>query len=138
MKKILISLLLITIFVKNVDAETYIGNHSISLTMRIEPKYSVKIPKQLDISNNETYFEFLICGDIYADQILQIDFDEETKIYSNDRYCSVYIFPEKTQFVSNELTNEYCPYGVTLKHDELKAGNYEGKLTMVISLIGGA
>lgn len=137
MKKLLISLLLINLFTLEISAETYTGNYSISLAMQVEPTYTLKIPKAIDVSNNITNFNYLICGDIYADQILQIDFGEETKIYSENRYCSVYISPEKSRFTYDELSKEYSSYNVTLSHKELEAGKYTGKITMVISLIGG-
>lgn len=138
MKKLFISLLLISLFATTINAETYTCNYSISLSMNVEPTYSVKFPKCIDVSNNVTYFNYLVCGDIYADQILEIDFDKETKIYSSNRYCSVYISPDKTVFTSNELNSNYDSYGVTLTHGELEAGKYTGKITVVISLVGGA
>lgn len=138
MKKIIISILLINLFTIPIQAETYSGSYSIALDMAIEPTYSIKIPKTIDVSNNETSFQYLICGDIYADQILRIDFGRETKIYSENRYCSVYITPDKNEFSSNELENEYLPYNVVLRHSDLEAGNYMGKISLVISLIGGA
>ena len=137
MKKLLITLLLINIFTPNINAETYEENYSISLSYSVEPTYSVKIPKKIDVSNNNTVFEYYVCGDIYADQILQVKFDEQTTISNSKQTINVYITQEKSNFVMSELSNNYNKYTALITHNDLSTGNWSGQLNVVISLIGG-
>lgn len=138
MKKILLSLLLINIFALNVNADTYTGSTSISLSYDIEPTYSVKIPKVVNVSNNITTFSYYVNGDIYADQTLQVLFDKETTISNANSSCKVYISQSKTDYAANELNDSYCQQQVQISHANLDSGKWFGKLNVVISLIGGA
>ena len=138
MKKLLLSLLLINIFAFNVSAETYTGSTSISLAYDKEPTYSVKVPKVVDVTNNTTTFTYYVSGDIYADQSLQVLFDQETTIYSANGSCKVYISQDKTDFTYDELTSSYSNHTCTLTHNKLDSGKWYGSLNLVISLIGGA
>lgn len=138
MKKLLLSLLLINIFAINVNAETYTGNTSISLAYDKEPTYSVKIPKVVDVSSEVTNFNYYVSGDIYADQSLQVLFDQETTIYSSNSSCKVYISQDISQFAANQLTDTYVPYKCRIIHNKLESGKWFGSLNVVISLIGGA
>ena len=138
MKKILLSLLLINILALNVNADTYTGSTSISLSYDIEPTYSVKIPKVVNVSNNITTFSYYVSGDIYADQTLQVLFDKETTISNVNSSCKVYISQSKTDYAANELNDSYCQQQVQISHANLDSGKWFGKLNVVISLIGGA
>lgn len=138
MKKILLSLLLINIFALNVNADTYTGSTSISLSYDIKPTYSVKIPKVVNVSNNITTFSYYVNGDIYADQTLQVLFDKETTISNANSSCKVYISQSKTDYAANELNDSYCQQQVQISHANLDSGKWFGKLNVVISLIGGA
>ena len=138
MKKILLSLLLINIFALNVNADTYTGSTSISLSYDIKPTYSVKIPKTVNVSNNITTFSYYVNGDIYADQTLQVIFDKETTISNANSSCKVYISQSKTDYAANELNDSYCQQQVQISHANLDSGKWFGKLNVVISLIGGA
>lgn len=137
MKKILISLLLINLFMVNINAETYEADLSIPLSMNVKPSYCVKIPKTINISNNTTYFNYYVSGDIYADKYLQVLFDEQTTIYSKDSECIVYVSQNKTIFSANELTSSYSQCMACISHNNLESGNWRGTLNVVISLIGG-
>lgn len=138
MKKLLFSLFLINLFVSSVNAQTYTGNCSISLNAQVNPYYSIKIPKTIDVQNNETTFEYYICGDIYADQTLKVKFDDETILNNGVNSTITYVTQEKTNYSQSELTNEYETYSITITHDKLSSGNWSGQLNVVISLIGGA
>ena len=138
MKKLFISLLLINILSFQINAETYTGSTSISLTYDIEPTYSVKIPKTIDISSNTTHFQYYISGDIYADQTLQVLFDKQTTIYNANSSYKVSISQSKTIFYANELTTAYKSYDASISHESLTPGKWFGTLNVVISLIGGA
>lgn len=138
MKKLLISLLLINLFSVGVMAETYTGSHSISLGFSVEPTYSVKIPKSLNISENTTSFNYYVSGDIYADQKLKIDYDSVVNISSKNKSCPVYISLSKSEFTQNELSKEYISYVGSINHSKLESGEYTGRLNVVISLVGGA
>lgn len=137
MKKLLLSLLLINIFALEVSAETYTGSASISLSYDIEPTYSVKVPKVVDVSNETTTFSYYVSGDIYADQTLQVLFDEQTTIYSSNSSCKVYISQDKTEFPYNQLSTSYGQHTCIITHDKLDSGKWYGSLNLVISLIGG-
>ena len=137
MKKFFLLLILINIFTININAETYCGNMSISLKYTSLPKYSVKIPKNIDVTNNTTSFNYYVSGDIYADQTLQVLFDNQTALYSLDNSCKVYISQSKAYFNANELGNKYSTYTCLLTHCDLDPGIWTGQLNVVISLAGG-
>lgn len=136
MKKLLLTILLINTFILNIDAESYNANYSISLSYNLAPTYSVKIPKTLDISNNNTSFNYYVCGDIYADSVLQVKFDEEVTITNSNTSKKAYISQNKTNFKQNELTSDYAQYSASITHDNLSSGKWQGQLNVVISLIG--
>ena len=123
-------------FIHSVDAESYNANYSISLSYNVAPTYAVKIPKTLDISNNNTNFNYYVCGDIYADGILQVKFDEEVTLTNSNTSKKAYISQTKTDFKQNELTNDYTRYSASITHDNLSPGKWQGQLNVVISLIG--
>lgn len=137
MKKIIISLLLISIFTTSINADTYTGTSSISLSYSYLPSYSVKIPKKLNISNNATTFNYYVSGDIYFDSYLQVLFDKETTIYCGDKNAIVYIHQDKTLWSQDELSSSYQEYSAYISHDTLSSGLWHGELNMVISLVGG-
>lgn len=137
MKKLIISLLLINLFVNSVCAETYDGSCSISLSYNYLPSYSVKIPKNLNITNNTTDFDYYVKGNIYFDSCLKVLFDEESTISSNNKNMKIYITQNKTLWNYNELSNSYTKYSASISHDTLKAGTWHGELNVVISLTGG-
>lgn len=122
----------------SVNAETYTGDYSISLTYDYLPSYSVKIPKKLNIANNITYFDYYVSGDIYYNSCLQVSFDEETNIYSDNKYAKVYINQDKTLWRQDELSNTYQKYSACISHKDLDSGLWHGELNVVISLVGGA
>lgn len=135
MKKLLSILLILCLYANNIYAETYTGNTSISLSYSKLPCYSIKIPKLLDISQNNTSFNYYVSGDIYADQTLQVLFSDVTQIQNEDKTCKVYISQEKDLFTPNELNNnhKYCAY---ISHANLSPGKWHGNLNVVISLTG--
>ena len=122
----------------NVNAENYSNEFSISLSYDKQPTYSVKIPKTIDVSNNATYFNYYVSGDIYADQILQVLFDSTTTIYSLDDTCNVQVSQNKTSYSQSELTSTYSQCEALITHQKLSAGNWIGELNVVISLVGAA
>lgn len=137
MKKLLISLLFINIFTVGVSAETYTGSHSIRLSAIVEPTYCVKIPKKLNISENTTYFNYYVSGDIYADQMLKIDYDHQVYITSSDKSYLANITLDKDVFHQYELSNDYAMFTGQITHPNLESGKYTGQINVVISLIGG-
>lgn len=138
MKKLLISILLVSLFASNAYAETYSGNFSISLSYNKQPTYAVKIPRTIDVSNNTTSFNYYVSGDIYADQSLQVLFDSNTTLYSQNNTCNIQISQAKSIFKQDELTKDYVKYDAVITHQKLTSGSWTGELNMVISLIGGA
>ena len=125
-------------FTINVNAETYTNTHSISLSYNVEPHYSVKMPKVLDVSDNTTVFTYYVKGDIYADQSLQVLFDESTfLIDQNNNSCNVYTSQDDVYFDSTQLGSSYIPSSVTISHEQLFAGVWHGQLNVLITLVGG-
>lgn len=122
----------------SVNAETYTGSCSISLSYDYLPSYSVKIPKKLNISNNITLFNYYVSGDIYYDSYLQVLFDKQTAIYNDDKSAQVYIKQDKTLWKQDELSSSYQKYSACISHDDLDSGLWHGELNVVISLVGGA
>ena len=137
MKKILLSLLLQCLFFNQISAESYENVYSIPLIYDNNPSYSVKIPKSINVSSNNTYFMYYVRGDIYADECLNIKFDEETYICSNDASIKLDVNQDKSIWSYDELTSEYVSYMCNVVHEDLRPGSYLGSLNVVISLIGG-
>ena len=137
MKKLLLSLILINLFNTYIFADTYSATSSIVLNYQIDPSYKIKIPKQIDITEKQTSFNYYVQGDIYEDQTLNVTFDSEVTLESSNATFKAYISQEKITFTNSDLTNEYIGYCVNISHDDFKAGKYVGTLNVMISLIGG-
>jgi len=138
MKKLIFSLILITIFANTIHADTYVGSYSMSVNVNKVPEYVIKIPTSVDVSNNETTINYYIMGDIYADQTLTIKFDEQVIISNSSYDMTLNVTQDKTTFSHNELTNSFVTYTATITHDKLSSGNWTGRLNLMISLMGGA
>lgn len=136
MKKIILSLLLCFLFINNINGETitHISDNTISLSYNIAPTYSVILPTTIDITNNKSEFNFTVSGDIYADTYLEIIFDQCTYISSEKDNIEVTINQAKTNFTYEELSNSNINSSITLNHNDLKAGNYQGYLNLTITL----
>ena len=136
MKKIILSLLLCFLFINNINGETitHISDNTISLSYDIAPTYSVILPTTIDITNNKSEFNFTVSGDIYADTYLEIIFDQCTYISSEKDNIKVTINQAKTNFTYEELSNSNINSSITLNHNDLKAGNYQGYLNLTITL----
>lgn len=137
MKKLFISLVIINLFVFKVNADTYQSSSSIFLSYNVEPTYSIMIPKKINVSSNDTYFNYYVSGDIYADYTLRVLFDDSALLSNGNSTCEVYLTQEKTDFTQNELTNSYVQYTALISHTPLGSGNWTGELNVTISLIGG-
>jgi len=137
MKKLLLSLLLLNIFASSINGDTYTGSYSMILTANKVPEYVIKIPTKVDITNNETTINYSVMGDIYANQTLNIVFDDTTTITNGKQNVTLNIAQEKSTFNYNELTNSLITYTATITHNKLTSGNWTGRLNLVISLIGG-
>lgn len=138
MKKLIIVTLLLSLLTQNISSETYTGSTSISLSYENLPKYSVKIPKTIDVSKNQTSFNYYVSGDIFADQTLQVLFDDEVSLYSANTTCKIYISQSKSIFEYSELSSDYITCSASISHDSLYSGKWIGQLNVVISLTGGA
>ena len=138
MKKLLLSLLLITLFINDINAESYSGIHSISLSYNHEPSYAIKIPKTIDVSNELTTLTYYVKGDIYADQYLQVLFEQNTTLTNKiGETCNVYTSQDETHFSCANLSSSYLISSVTISHDILSPGEWYGQLKVYISLVGG-
>ena len=139
MKKILLSLLFIKLFISNIYADDFTneGSYQLSLSYTKAPTYYVKIPTTVDISNQNTQFSFYVKGEIYADATLNIDFQDSTLISNDKENIEVVVSQDKKDFLFNELSDEYLSSNIYLTHMPLDAGQYVGILNVMISLKGG-
>lgn len=139
MKKILITIIALCLSYSKIYADEYNqqGTYSIALSCTNSPSYSVKIPKSLDVSNNETVLNYFVKGDIYGDQILKVIFDSETTLTSHAKQETISVVQNKNTWECDELSNSYNQYEITLSHNQLSAGQWNGTLNVVISLQEG-
>ena len=139
MKKILIySLLVLNLFFVRFSADEYNtdGNYQITLTCVNAPSYSVKIPRSVNVTNENTTLTFYVKGDIYADQSLRIVFDSSTTLSYNGNSVPVIISQAKNTWSCNELSDSYSSSGINISHSKLNAGTWTGHLNVAISLQG--
>ena len=134
MKKILLltNLLFIPLFLEP-DTQDF----EITFLCHKPPTYCVKLPTKLDITRRDTSFEYYVKGDIYGDQILNVEFEPECSInnFKNDYLVQVYV--DKSTWSAIDLTTDYTSSTVRLSHDELPSGNYSGELCIKIYLQEG-
>ena len=133
MKKILIIILILISYTHKVSGENYF---EIPVTLLIEPTYSIKVPKRVDITSSSTLLSFYIKADIFLDQQLIIDFDDNVNIASSKDIVSININPSTFLFNANDLNNNYDCKTINLTHGSLSSGNYLGLLNFTISLRG--
>ena len=112
------------------------GTYQILLSYNNPPTYSVLLPTSVDISENNSSFNFSLKGQIYYDQSLHIDFDPVVQISNDYQNEEVYISQEKNTWDYDEIPSEFSKYRVTINHDDLKAGKYKGILNVLITLKG--
>ena len=138
MKKILISLLLLHMCIFRCLADNYDtdGDYIINLSSVHTPEYSVKIPRIINVENQNTYIHYAVRGDIYADQVLKVVFDETTTLSDGVRNVVINVEQSKNTWTSEELCDTYQDSSLTLSHTALKAGIWSGHLNVMISLQG--
>lgn len=112
------------------------GTYQILLSYNNQPTYSILLPTSVDISENNSNFNFSLKGQIYYDQCLHIDFDSIVQISNDYKNEEVYISQEKNTWDYDEMPNEFADYQVTINHNDLKAGTYKGTLNVLITLKG--
>ena len=132
MKRILLITLLILATIK-INAEDY----NINFECDIEPSYSVLLPTVIDVSNVETQITYFVKGDIYANQILHIDFDSQCDISSSKAQATVLISQAKNTWTYSELTSSYSSSSATLLHPRLSSGRWSGEFSIRIYLQEG-
>ena len=128
MKKLLTCLLLITIFLNKIKAET------IQMMSNIEPTYTIMLPTKVDITDENIEFSYYVKADIYANSKLVIKFNEAT-IKDAKKEFEVEVEQDKYEYTYNELSDSYDEYKVYLSHDKLPAGCYEGDLSVIIKMV---
>ena len=133
MKKILLSLLIFSLIEFDIYGETY----TIPLTYQVSPTYTVTVPKTVDISSNETSFNFSVSGDIYLDYKLEVLFQNNTTITNGINTVTVNVSQNKDTFTYIDLLNNTST-SVNLSHQELNSGTWTGTLNILITLKEGA
>ena len=138
MKKLILSLLLLNMCIFRCYADEYStdGDYTINLSCIKAPVYSLKIPKTIDVVNVDTVLSFSLKGDIYADQVLKVVFDETTTLSCGQQSVTVYINQNKDTWTAQELSDTYQNSSITISHTELTAGVWSGRLNVLISLQG--
>ncbi|MBQ3295896.1 MAG: hypothetical protein IJH00_05415 [Erysipelotrichaceae bacterium] len=139
MKKVLLSLLLFHMFTMVCTAQDYTdeGNYTVSMIYTKAPSYTVKLPKTVNVINENTIMDFYVKGDIYADQTLSIVF-ADTYISCNDRSIPVTVSQSKNSWTCSELNEDYMRSSVSISHTKLSAGTWFGYMNVAISLQGGS
>ena len=139
MKKLLYSLLLINLlFVKAYgDDFNSDGDYTINLNYIKAPSYTVKIPRIVNVTNENTTMNFYVKGDIYADQKLSVIFDSTTTLSSGNKTIPVNIVQTKNSWLCLELTDSFQSSSIVISHNKLSAGTWSGQLNVSISLQGG-
>ena len=133
MKKLLLSILIISL----INFDTYGESYTIPLNYSVSPTYIVSVPKSIDVSNNETSFNFSVSGDIYYDYLLEVSFASNTTITNGNYSSIVNVNQDKCLFNYDDLLNK--TYGnVYLSHDSLHSGTWSGELNLLITLKEGA
>lgn len=131
MKYILLGALAFQLLAKPINVQ---DNYIISLNYEKQPTYTVKIPKRINITNNECQFEYFYKGDIYANQELHICFPNIASISDGIRNIEIDVVQDNKVYTYTNLTSDYQSDIVTLSHDDLPAGNYTGELCVEIYL----
>ncbi len=98
----------------------------------------IRIPESVDVSNENTIMYFYVKGDIYADQTLNIVFDDTTSLSCNGISIPVNVSQNKDTWSYNELSASYSGSSVSISHQRLSAGTWEGYIDVAISLQGGS
>lgn len=140
MKKLLLSLLLLNLFILPIYGESFSsdGDYQISLSYIQQPTYSVLIPKEINCTSNSTILPYFVKGDIYADQNLIVRFDEQTFLTYLNTQIPVYVTQSRDTYSYSELNDDYLNQEVLLTHNKLSPGSYSGKLSVAIYLEEGA
>lgn len=154
MKKILTILcafLMMLVLPTNIFADEDIYEVSTEKTQNIElvanktATYSVKIPKSVDVSDDEKTFEVLACGNISSDQKLCITFDDDNcalvdqaNVTNKQEDVEVSVEIDDGEFVFTELKATYAETNkkvtFTVTHETISAGSYKAVLPITISL----
>jgi len=139
MKKLLYSLLLINLLFVKVYGDDFNsdGDYTINLNYIKAPSYTVKIPRIVNVTNENTTMNFYVKGDIYADQKLSVIFDSTTTLSSGNKTIPVNIVQTKNSWLCLELTDSFQSSSIVISHNKLSAGTWSGQLNVSISLQGG-
>jgi hypothetical protein len=101
------------------------------------PSYSIRIPKTVNVINDNTIMDYYVKGDIYADQTLMVVFDSYTVLTYKNRIIPVTVSQNKYSWTCGELTDSYVSSSVSISHTKLSAGTWLGNMNVAISLQGG-
>jgi len=131
MKKLLTILILLNLFTNNITA---LETKTVTIVHNVEPSYSVLIPKKLDVTRETTTLDFKVKGDIYADQLLKVIFEDETTITNGRKDLLLTINQEESGFDYQELANGYISSSIEITHASLSSGKWSGQLNVYIYL----
>lgn len=139
---ICVSLFPLTAFAEDVEATTN-GTQNVELYANVVSSYTVKLPRKVDVKNNETSFEIEIKGDIAGDEKLTVTVPEsasllETAVNSHNS-IALTVANEKNVFTYSDLKSDYVSGGdgsstVSITHSTIPAGNWSVNLPIVIAL----
>lgn len=134
MKKVFIILFTLFISINKIQAQEIINDYELTFNADIKPSYSVLIPCSVDIYQLETTIYYSVKGDIYADQVLHVEFDDSCLIQNGKAETLVYVEQNKKTYSYKELTNEYTTSPIKLSHNKLSSGRWNGELSIKIFL----
>ena len=120
------------------------GDQTVKLSAHKASAYTVRLPKVVDVSEESTSFDVTVQGDIAGDERLSVRFSNGflrpigAKNQSKDIPVLVdFNGNDSYTYIHNEI-NAANTKRVTLNHDSLEPGNYEGSLSVTIAVENGA
>lgn len=131
MKKLFLSFLLANLLFIQLEAEE---EYVINIVYDKAPTYLIKLPKKVDVTDNETKLNYYVKADIYANQKLNVIFQEHATISDNHRTFDINVVQEKKTYTYEEISETYKKYSLTISHVTLPAGKFSGNLNVEINL----
>lgn len=133
-----------TVFAEEGNTEVSDGSQgTVELFAQIASRYTVKLPRRVDVGSNSTTFNIFAKGSIAANQQLDVTYDDssehklEDQTVGSTRSYPLNIVVNDGSFAADQLTDLYqdaLKATFTVTHTSLMAGNYRCDLPILISL----
>ena len=118
------------------------GQAIVELTASIESTYTISLPKQVDVTDEETTFNIKVKGDITADETINIDIPDSATLSEDGSERSISLTINDNGGISYVYTDmnkdDYeginAKRDITITHDPITAGTWKTDITINISL----